>query len=71
MISFLALYRGDDVKTAKLITVTADPGIISRAAEQLLAQAGFDQTKHPDEDPILGELHSGRDRALELMSRGL
>ena len=65
MVSFVALYRGDRLQTAKLVAVTADPEIISRVAEQLLSEP----PEHP-EDPILGGLHERRARALELMSEG-
>ena len=70
MISFLALYRGDQLQTAELVAVTADPEITSQVAEQLL---GKDRSRLTElsGDPVLEGLHSGRARALELMSEGL
>ena len=69
MVSFVALYRGDHLRTAELVAVTADPEITSQVAEQLLSD---DRTKPPENfDPVLEGLHSGRAHALKLMSEGL
>jgi hypothetical protein len=61
--SFLALYRGDSVGSAKLVTVSADPGVVADFADRLLAQ----DTLPPD--PVLLEVERGRRRALRLIAQ--
>ena len=70
MTSIVALFRGDRLKTADLVAVSADLEITSWVAEQLLTKARSAPPEHP-EDPVLKGLHSGRARALELMSEGI
>ena len=70
MTSIVALFRGDRLKTADLVAVTADSDITRWVAEKILNQARSKPPEHP-EDPVLEGLHSGRARALELMSEGI
>jgi hypothetical protein len=61
-ITFLALYRGDSVSAAKLIALTAEPGLVRDFAGRLLAE-----DEGEDSDPVLEELEGGRRRALQLV----
>lgn len=65
MATFLALYRGESVSAAKLLALSAEPDLVREFAERLLAGA-----RHPEADPVLGELENGRRRALELVKGG-
>jgi hypothetical protein len=61
--SFLALYRGDTVGSAKLVTVSADPNVVAAFVGRLLSEH-----KLPS-DPILVEVERGRRRALRLIAQ--
>ncbi len=63
MRTLLALYRGNTVASAKLVAVTAEPGLVAAFTDQLLAN----QTFPPD--PVLVEVERGRRRALRLIAR--
>ena len=65
MTTFLALYRGDSVNAAKLLTVTANPELVRDFAARLL-----EQPELQDPDPVLEELEQGRRRALQLVKSG-
>jgi hypothetical protein len=60
--SFLALYRGETVSSAKLVAVSADPRLVRGFASSLL-----DAHEERDLDPVLEELEDGRRRALHLV----
>jgi hypothetical protein len=60
--SFLALYRGESVSTAKLVALTADPELVRDFARRLLQEP---QDQQPD--VVVQELEHGRRRALELI----
>jgi hypothetical protein len=62
--TFLALYRGESVSAAKLLALSAEPELVREFAKRLL--------KEPNDtaDPVIGELESGRRRALELVQGG-
>ena len=62
--TFLALYRGDSVSTAKLLAVTAEAEIVRDVAARLLNEPDT------EEDVVSLELARGRRRALELVHRG-
>jgi hypothetical protein len=62
MTTFIALYRGETVATAKIIVVTSEPALVREMAERLLATASFAQNDH-----ILREIEQGRRRALRLI----
>ena len=61
-ITYLALYRGEEVAGSKLLALTADPVLVAEFAERLLRE-----TFEVDTDPVAGALGSGRKRALELV----
>ena len=66
MTTFLALYRGDSIGAAKLLTVTADPELVRDFATRLLEKP--DPQQKPD--PVLEELEQGQRRALQLVKSG-
>lgn len=66
MTSFLALYRGDSVSTAQLITVCADRGLVARFAREMLDEPEHELTR-PTGDPAVDALRGGRREALELV----
>ena len=66
MTTFLALYRGDSVSSAKLLALTADHELVRDFAARLLNNR--DEEQNPD--PILEELQGGRRRALQLVKSG-
>jgi hypothetical protein len=60
--SFLALYRGESVGGAKLITVTAQPELVRDFAARMLVESGDEEP-----DAVLREMKRGRRRALQLV----
>ena len=63
MTTFLALYRGDSVSSAKLLALTADHELVRDFAARLLNKLIEEQNT----DPVLEELERGRLRALQLV----
>jgi hypothetical protein len=63
--SFLALYRGESVSTAKLLAVSADSALVREFAARLL-----ETSEDNKPDPVVGELEEGRRRALRLVQGG-
>ena len=63
MTTFLALYRGDSVSSAKLLALTADRELVCDFAARLLDNRDGEQNP----DPVLEELEQGRRRALRLV----
>jgi hypothetical protein len=63
--SFLALYRGESVSTAKLLAVSADREVVRQFAARLL-----ETPEDYNSDPVIAELEDGRRRALRLVQGG-
>lgn len=63
MTTFIVLYRGDTVNTAKMVAVAHDPDLVSIVADKLL----HDQTRLQEVDPVLNALHGGRRQALKVI----
>ena len=61
MISFVALYRGDSVASARLVAVSSDDEIVRRTVEMLELRADAES------DPALGALRNGRREALRII----
>jgi hypothetical protein len=61
--TFVALYRGETVASAKLVAVTADPSLIADVSSRLLREST------ESEDPALARLDRGRRSALRLMRK--
>jgi hypothetical protein len=59
--TFLVLYRGESVGSAKLLALTAEPDIVRDFANRLLSEPTS------EEDAVVRELERGRQRALQLV----
>ena len=57
--SFLALYRGESVGSAKVVAVSAAPELVRDFAERMLAE------RTHETDTVQRELEGGRRRALQ------
>ena len=62
--TFVALYRGQTVASARLVAVSADPMLVADVAARVLA-AGAGAS----DDPVLTELERGRRAALRVIGR--
>ena len=61
--SFVALYRGSSIRSARLIAVSADPTLTADVARKMLgAPAASD-------DPVIASLERGRHAALRAIAR--
>lgn len=63
MTTFVAVYRGQTVGDARLVAVSADPGLVSDVASRLLS------TPSNQDDPVLTRLDAGRHAALRLIEK--
>jgi hypothetical protein len=64
--TFLALYHGDSVSSAKLLALTANHDLVRDFVARLLDKP--EEECNPD--PVLEELERGRRRALQLVGSG-
>ena len=64
MTTFVALYRGPTVASAKLVAVTADPSLVADVSSRLLQQPTGDP-----EDPVVAGLERARRSALRLIHK--
>ena len=62
MTTFVALYRGESVASAKLVAVTADPALVADVSARLLRQQAGDP-----QDPVIARMEGGRRAALRLI----
>jgi hypothetical protein len=62
--SFVALYRGKTIATAKLVATSADPTLVADVAARVLAARD-----RVEDDPVLGPLERGRRVALRVIGR--
>ncbi len=65
MTTFLALYRGNSVSTAKLLALTAEPELVRDFAGHMLAEP-----REQEPDPVLQQLEEGRRGALRQVQSG-
>jgi hypothetical protein len=65
--TFLALYQGEQVDTAKLVAVSCSPDVVSRFASELLNDPRYAQDAHSD--PVLNALTNGKRQALRLITK--
>lgn len=66
MTTFLALYRGESVGDAKILALTAEPGLVREFAARLLHEPATNEAS----DPVLEALERGRRQALRLVKSG-
>ena len=65
MATFLAVYRGDTVGSARLVAVSADPKLIADVSSRAL-----EAPPEADEaDPVAAAVQRGRHRALRIIKR--
>lgn len=66
MTSFVVLYRGDSVESARIVAISADPDTVAAVADRLL-----DEERPPPpasgEDPVRDLLAGRRREALEIV----
>lgn len=61
MRTFIAVYRGETVSSARLVTVSTDPGLVSEVVSRLL------DARAVDSDPAVAEVENGRRQALRVI----
>jgi hypothetical protein len=64
MTTFVALYRGRTITSARLIALSADPVLVADVSARLLQERASE-----DCDPILDCVERGRKDALRLITR--
>jgi hypothetical protein len=64
MLTFVAIYRGSSVTTAKLIAVSTDPSLVADVSARLLQKPS-----DTNQDPVVGQLEHGRQEALRLIEQ--
>ncbi len=68
MVTFLAVYRGDSISSARLVATSADPDLVSLVARRLL-RPGEAGGANDEPDPVLDAIRRGRRAALRLIER--
>lgn len=63
--SFLALYRGESISSARLVAVASDAEIVREFAGKLLTEP-----EESDTDPVAIEIERGKRRALQVVRDG-
>ncbi len=63
--SFIALYRGETVSSAKLVAVASEPDIVRAFAARML-----EEPADPEQDPVAYEIECGKRRALKVVRDG-
>lgn len=63
MITFLAVYRGRTIDSARLVGISVDRKLLKYVVTALL-----DEKSSRGDDPVVAELDSGRRRALNLIA---
>jgi hypothetical protein len=64
MPTFLAVYRGRTIGEARMVAVSAEPGLVAEVVDRLL-----DHPQMDDDDPVVRAIDSGRVTALRLIKR--
>lgn len=65
MVSFVAIYRGQTVNDARLVSISADPCLVADVASRILTEA---LQEHPAADPVVAAIDKGKARALALIA---
>lgn len=71
MTTFIALYRGNTVADAKIICVSAEPGLVADVVNRLIVERSDDgraSVGTHGNDPVLDALERGRTAALRLIA---
>ena len=62
MTTFIAVYRGDSVATARIVAISSDPTVVSEVTAAILT------VPRVETDPVLREVEEGRRSGLRLIS---
>ncbi len=65
--TFIALYHGQTVNSARILAVSADPHLVAGVANELLLNGLPETSGTPNSDPIENALWEGRQKALRLV----
>jgi hypothetical protein len=60
--SFVALYRGNSISSAKLVAVASEPDLVRAFAARMLAER-----MEPESDAVAREIERSRRRALQVI----
>jgi hypothetical protein len=64
MTTFVAIYRGQTISSARLIALSADPALVSDVSTRLLQERSAEIA-----DPVIQSVERGRTAALRLIKR--
>ena len=64
MQTFLALYRGDTISSARIVATTVNPIVVGMVAEMMLDSGELEQ----EADPVREAVNQGRKTALRLIT---
>ena len=64
MKTFIAVYRGNTVTSARLIALSAEPTLVAEVSARILQEHIVD-----DSDPVVEHLERGRRSALQLIEK--
>ncbi len=68
--TFVAIYAGDTISSAKIVAASSDPDLVTQVAAALLKdkRSSIGAAKP---DPVRGAMNSGRRQALEIIAGGM
>ncbi len=66
MVTFISLYRGQDIPSARVVAVSCDPDLIAYVSSALLQER--EVRLNDDLDPALTALEEGRTNALRIIT---
>lgn len=70
MVTFVTLYRGETIQSAKMIAVTNEPEAILQVALIILEQYDFESDmEEGSNDPVVQAIEEGRKNALRVIVR--
>ena len=67
--TFIAIYSGYTISTARLVAASSDPDLVSHVAEALLKAPSMSQETAPI-DPVATALENGQRQALTIIAGG-
>lgn len=67
--TFVAIYSGDTISSAKIVAASSDPDLVSKVADVLLKEKRS-AIQAPEGDSISTALNNGRFRALQIINDG-
>lgn len=67
--TFVAIYAGDTISSAKIVAASSDPDLVSKVAAALLKDKRS-SIRTPNADPITEAMEAGRRQALQIVEGG-